>query len=242
MYNGTISLSDSSDVTVIKQQVELITALNSQMKEFVSLKSNISGVWEVLKEGAPLFAKLSENTVIHTAVTKAANVVQQALGTSIKQTASKAAILVVAITAVIAVIATLAKLVNRTNEAGEVAKASAEGLVSAHEKLSEAVTESAAAYSRTTVALDATKDMAHTLTARLEELQANTERTEAEQAEMARITGELTDKYSGLNGMIDENTGALAGNAEQWNAVMNTWIRMQKACRNGGFPFRQALV
>ena len=76
MYDGAISFSDPADVNVLKQQVALITALNSQMKEFVSLKSNISGVWEVLKEGAPLFAKLSENTVIHTAVTKAANAVQ----------------------------------------------------------------------------------------------------------------------------------------------------------------------
>ena len=189
MYNGTISLSDSSDVTVIKQQVELITALNSQMKEFVSLRSNIDGVWKILREGVPILAKLSENTVLYTAVTKAASEVRNTLGTAFEFTAGKAALLVMAITAVVAAIATFVKWINRTNETGEVAKASAEGLVSAQEKLSESATESAAAYSRTTAALDAAKDMAHTLTTRLEGLQANTARTEEEQAEMARITG-----------------------------------------------------
>ena len=76
MYDGAISFSDPADVNVLKQQVALITALNSQMKEFVSLKSNIDGVWKILREGAPLFAKLSEHTVLYTAVTKAANAVQ----------------------------------------------------------------------------------------------------------------------------------------------------------------------
>lgn len=49
MYNGTISLGDAADLNILKQQVELIAALNGQLKEFASLKSNVSAVFDIIK-------------------------------------------------------------------------------------------------------------------------------------------------------------------------------------------------
>ena len=50
MYNGLFS--DTSDnIGVLQEQIDLIAGLNAQLKEFSSLKANISGVFEIIKLG-----------------------------------------------------------------------------------------------------------------------------------------------------------------------------------------------
>ena len=136
---------------------------------------------------------------------------------------------IVAITAVIAAISMFVKWLNRTNEAGEAAKTSAENLVSAQEELSQSAIDSSAAYTQTTASLQAAGESASAMTARLEALQSSVQRTDAENQEMAQIISDLTGRYTGLNNMIDENTGALTGNAEQWTEVINAQLGYEQA-------------
>ena len=51
MYNGTLSLVDATELNILKQQVELINAINSGLKDFVGLESNISAFLKLLKTG-----------------------------------------------------------------------------------------------------------------------------------------------------------------------------------------------
>lgn len=174
MYSGTLSLSNSSDVSILKQEVELLTAINTQLKSFTELKSTVENTWTIIqggssilsavasgfkqaassgeelnivsKLGATLMSKLSENTTLYAAATKIASGASQVLASIGEITAGKIAALVIAVTAVVAAISTFVKWINRTNEAGEAAKTSAENLVTAQEELSQSAIDRSAAH------------------------------------------------------------------------------------------------
>lgn len=167
MYTGTINLSNSSDLNILKEQNELIAAINGQLKEFSSLKSYISAVFEIIKLGGDktkevaaagkelnavsqlstsLLSKLSESMALDTSTTKAATVAKQAFANISKISAGQITVLITAITAVVAAISTFVKWINRTNEAGEAAKTSAENLVAAQEELSQSAIDRSAAH------------------------------------------------------------------------------------------------
>ncbi len=257
MYNGSINTGDSSDLNILKQQAELISVINSKLSEFTGLRGTIADVLGIFKSeksnvaemadaigrtvsagnelntvsqlGATLLSKLSSNTTLYSAATTIAEKAQKALSMSVGNASTAISAAIVVITAVVAAISSFVKWINRTNEAGEAAKTSAENLVAAQEELAQSAIDSSAAYAQTTASLQAAGASAGDMTARLAELQANTQRTNAEDQEMAQIISDLTGRYTGLTSMIDENTGALTGNADQWNAVIDAQLGYEQA-------------
>lgn len=61
MYDGSIKLTDISDIPVLKQEVELLSSLNSQLKEFSGLKLNIETIWSIFLNGKPTLSNLSDS-------------------------------------------------------------------------------------------------------------------------------------------------------------------------------------
>ncbi len=250
MYNGTIQLSNATDLSILQEQIDLIAGINSQLKEFSSLKSNVGAVFEIIKSGkdgiretvaagkelssvaqtgANAALTLSQNMGQVTTSTDSARQSSKVFSSIMNASAIQITAVIVAITAVVAAISMFVKWLNRTNEAGEAAKTSAENLVSAQEELSQSAIDSSAAYTQTTASLQAAGESASAMTARLEALQGSVQRTDAENQEMAQIISDLTGRYTGLNNMIDENTGALTGNAEQWTEVINAQLGYEQA-------------
>ena len=174
MYNGNLSISDASDLGVLKQQNELIATLNNQLKEFSSLKSNVSAVFDVFIKKSPavseaattlseaaaagsklngvaqssatLMSDMAESTNLCSDAVSSATGANQALTNVMSLSTAQITAIIVAITAVVAAITTFVKWINRTNEAGEAAKTSAENLVTAQEELSQSAIDSSAAY------------------------------------------------------------------------------------------------
>lgn len=257
MYNGSINTGDSSDLSILKQQAELISVINSKLSEFTGLRGTIADILGIFKSeksnvaemadaigrtasagnelnavsqlGATLLSKLSSNTTLYSAATSIAEKAQKALSISVGNAATAISAAIIAITAVVAAISMFVKWLNRTNEAGEAAKTSAENLVSAQEEQSQSAIDSSAAYAQTTASLDAAKESAGAMIDRLKVLLDNAQRTEEENQEMAQIISDLTGRYTGLNNMIDENTGALTGNAKQWTEVINAQSGYEQA-------------
>lgn len=166
MYNGLFS--DTSDnIGVLQEQIDLIAGLNAQLKEFSSLKSNISGVFEIIKLGGEktkeaanagrelsaasklntdLIGALSSSTDQLASSTNTASTAEKTFSSIMNVSAIQITAVIVAVTAVVAAITTFVKWINRTNEAGEAAKTSAENLVAAQEELSQSAIDSSAAY------------------------------------------------------------------------------------------------
>lgn len=250
MYNGTIQLSDASDLSILQEQIDLITSLNGKLSEFSSLKSNVGAVFEIIKlgttetkkavtvgkevnavaqAGSAVVSSLSTNTIQLANSSNNAGKAAKTFSSIMNVSAIQITAVIVAITAVVAAISTFVKWINRTNEAGEAAKTSAENLVAAQEELAQSAIDSSAAYTQTASSIKAAGESAGDMIARLAELQANTQRTNAEDQEMAQIISDLTGRYTGLTSMIDENTGALTGNADQWNAVIDAQLGYEQA-------------
>ncbi|WP_066689061.1 tape measure protein [Christensenella intestinihominis] len=137
--------------------------------------------------------------------------------------------IVLVIALIAALIAVIVQAVTRTNAEAEAARAEAEAMVAAQDELTQSAAQSAAEYEKNMASIKATADEAHNMTQRLEELRSKTDLTAGEQQEMASITAQLTSNYSGLSEMVDENTGALTGNAEQWNKVVDAQAEFEKA-------------
>lgn len=166
MYNGLFS--DTSDnIGVLQEQIDLIAGLNAQLKEFSSLKANISGVFEIIQLGgektkeaanagrelstasklnADLIGSLSSSTDQLASSTNTASTAEKTFSSIMNVSAIQITAVIVAVTAVVAAITTFVKWINRTNEAGEAAKTSAENLVAAQEELSQSAIDSSAAY------------------------------------------------------------------------------------------------
>jgi tape measure domain-containing protein len=136
--------------------------------------------------------------------------------------------IVLIITLIAALIAVIVNAVNRTNAAAEAARAEAESIVSAQEELTRSAAESAVEYEKSTAAIRRSAEEALTMADRLEYLKSKTELTAGEQREMTTITATLTSQYSGLTDMVDENSGALMGNAEQWKAIIDAQAQYDK--------------
>ena len=136
--------------------------------------------------------------------------------------------IVLIITLIAALIAVIVNAVNRTNAAAEAARAEAESIVSAQEELTRAAADSAVEYEKSMTMIKRTAEEAHTMADRLEELRSKTELTAGEQREMTQITAQLTSQYSGLTDMVDENSEALTGNAEQWKAIIDAQSQYDK--------------
>lgn len=167
MYNGTIQLSNATDLSVLQEQIDLIAGINSQLKEFSSLKGNIGAVFEIFKSGkdgiretvtagkelssvaqagANAALTLSQNMGQVAASTDSARQSSKVFSSIMNASAIQITAVIVAVTAVVAAISTFVKWINRTNEAGEAAKTSAENLVTAQEELSQSAIDSSAAY------------------------------------------------------------------------------------------------
>nr|WP_307757246.1 tape measure protein [uncultured Christensenella sp.] len=137
--------------------------------------------------------------------------------------------IVLVIALIAALIAVIVQAVTRTNAEAEAAHAEAEAMVAAQDELTQSAAQSATEYEKNMASIKATADEAHNMTQRLEELRNKTDLTAGEQQEMASITAQLTSNYSGLSEMVDENSGALTGNAEQWNKVVDAQAEFEKA-------------
>lgn len=130
MYNGTIQLSNATDLSILQEQIGLIASLNSQLSEFSSLKSNVGAVFEIIKlgtdetkkavsvgkeintiaqAGSEVTSALSTNTIQLANSSNSAGKAGKALSAVMNASAIQITAVIVAITAVVAAISMFVK-------------------------------------------------------------------------------------------------------------------------------------
>lgn len=196
--------TDASSIALMKYAAGEITAAKATTD--LTLRQTLAGVATMV---------LSGQMSVGAAVTLVFKKAVDALNKTFLQNP-----IILIISLIAALIAVIIQAANKTNEEAESVRQEAESLKNTQDQLTESAAQSKIEYQQNVLAISESARAAREMAVELEALQSKTTRSAEEQERMNEIVRTLSKDYPELSAMIDENTGVLEGNAEEWKAII----------------------
>lgn len=211
MYKNSVNnlqVAIGDQLTPVMQNLaDVGTVLNDALTELVKSNDLLVPLVSALLVAAGAFVAVSVGALAATKAITALNAVMKANTT------------LLAVSAITAAIAALATFIIVTNDSTQSVKELSESA----QKLPQAFENADRAYSNTIASTQAASSSAETLIARLDELNATTQKSEAEQLEYNAILTKLCELVPTLTQLIDVETGAINGGTSALRASTSAW-------------------